>query len=82
MDTSRMMTSKTSIICFTIFGIAFYLFTFLGIVLGTSASMDTWKIYTGAIGGAASFGFLIPAVLILMRKIFIETNSEQPDNSK
>ena len=79
LETDLKMTSKAGILAFTIFGVAIYLLTFLGIALTTTEAMATWKILVGSIGGAVFSGILIIFGLRVGRYLIMKLSNSIAD---
>ncbi|MEJ2364069.1 MAG: hypothetical protein P8075_07835 [Deltaproteobacteria bacterium] len=75
-EASLKMTSKAGIIAFTVFGVAGFLLTFLGLAFTSLKPMATWKILVGGVGGTIFVGVVIVAALrfgrYLITKLFKE----------
>lgn len=78
-ETGLKMTSKAGILVFTIFGVAIYLLTFLGIALTTTEAIATWKMPVGSIGGAVFSGMLIISGLRVGRYLIMKLSKSNAD---
>ena len=69
-DYGKKIISTPGILLFTIFGMVFYLLTFLGVAFSEPKTITTSALMIGSIGGTIIVGGFITAILLIFKQFY------------